>query len=80
MPSVWTAEADRDLLLSIIDENKLQGLDWHAIAAKINSKSEKYNFTHEGCRYVYWFHFICHQHNFTAFICHLAPTVRLIVL
>ncbi|KFX92275.1 hypothetical protein O988_07349 [Pseudogymnoascus sp. VKM F-3808] len=50
MPSVWTAEADRDLLLSIIDENKLQGLDWHAIAAKINSKSEKYNFTHEGCR------------------------------
>ncbi|OBT62023.1 hypothetical protein VE03_08255 [Pseudogymnoascus sp. 23342-1-I1] len=50
MPSAWTPEADRDLLLAIIDENKLQGLDWHAIAAKMATKNNKYSFSHEGCR------------------------------
>ncbi|KFY38086.1 hypothetical protein V494_04509 [Pseudogymnoascus sp. VKM F-4513 (FW-928)] len=48
MPSQWTADADRDLLLAIIDENKLTGLDWHVISAKMAAK--KHNFSHEGCR------------------------------
>ncbi|KFZ05802.1 hypothetical protein V501_08010 [Pseudogymnoascus sp. VKM F-4519 (FW-2642)] len=50
MPSPWTPEADRDLLLAIIDENKLQGLDWRVIAAKMATKNENYSFSHEGCR------------------------------
>ncbi|KFZ04281.1 hypothetical protein V502_10271 [Pseudogymnoascus sp. VKM F-4520 (FW-2644)] len=48
MPSPWTPAADRDLLLAIIDENKLQGLDWHVIAAKMATKNHKVS--HEGCR------------------------------
>ncbi|KFY23490.1 hypothetical protein V493_05831 [Pseudogymnoascus sp. VKM F-4281 (FW-2241)] len=48
MPSPWTPAADRDLLLAIIDENKLQGLDWRLISAKMDTKG--YSFTHEGCR------------------------------
>ncbi|KFY93731.1 hypothetical protein V498_04284 [Pseudogymnoascus sp. VKM F-4517 (FW-2822)] len=48
MPSPWTVAADRDLLLAIIDENRLQGLDWHAIAAKMATKN--HSVSHEGCR------------------------------
>lgn len=74
MPSPWTPAADIDLLLAIIDENKLQGLDWHVIAAKMATK--KHKVSHEGCRYVICLYIICNQHNFTAFICHSTTTAR----
>lgn len=50
MPSAWTTGADRDLLLSIITEVKLQALDWAAITGKMAEKG--HTFTQSAARYV----------------------------
>jgi hypothetical protein len=49
MVSAWDAAADRDLLLAIIQDGKLQALDWRSIASQMAVKG--YTFTHEACRY-----------------------------
>lgn len=46
--SIWNAESDRDLLLAIMELGKLEGLDWHAVSARMGDKG--YNFSNEGCR------------------------------
>ncbi|KAF8856287.1 hypothetical protein BDZ45DRAFT_561403, partial [Acephala macrosclerotiorum] len=48
MPSQWNYEADRDLLLAIIDEGALKSVIWPKISEKMAAKG--YTFTHEACR------------------------------
>ncbi|EKD16221.1 uncharacterized protein L3040_009539 [Drepanopeziza brunnea f. sp. 'multigermtubi'] len=48
MPSVWDHKADKDLLLTIIDEGSLKSIAWPSISNKMADKG--YSFTHEGCR------------------------------
>lgn len=50
MPSVWDHKADKDLLLAIIENGALKGIEWPKISDIMNAKG--YTFTHEGCRYV----------------------------
>jgi len=45
--SIWNHEADKDLLLTLIEAGKLKNIDWEDIAAKM---SGKYTFTKEACR------------------------------
>ncbi|KAH8657164.1 hypothetical protein BGZ60DRAFT_384043 [Tricladium varicosporioides] len=49
--STWNAESDRDLLLAIMELGKLEGLDWHAVSARMGDKG--YSFSNEGCRQHY---------------------------
>ncbi|KAI9053937.1 hypothetical protein LZ554_002881 [Drepanopeziza brunnea f. sp. 'monogermtubi'] len=48
MPSIWDHKADKDLLLTIIDEGSLKSIAWPSISNKMADKG--YSFTHEGCR------------------------------
>ena len=48
MPSMWDHRADKDLLLTIIEDGNLTGTDWHSVAAKMKSKD--HTFSHEACR------------------------------
>lgn len=48
--SQWDHKSDKDLLLSIIDNGALKGIDWKSIAEKMVAKG--YTFSHEACRYV----------------------------
>ncbi|RDL34004.1 uncharacterized protein BP5553_08372 [Venustampulla echinocandica] len=48
MPSAWDHKSDKDLLLAIIENGVLKGIEWPKIAQKMTAKG--YTFTHEGCR------------------------------
>jgi hypothetical protein len=48
--SVWDHQADKDLLLAIIENSALKGIKWEVIAGLMQSKG--HTFTNEGCRYV----------------------------
>jgi len=48
MPSPWTSEADKDLLLSIIEVGELKNVLWATIAVRMAQKG--YSFTVESCR------------------------------
>ena len=48
MPSVWDHKADKDLLLTIIEDGNLSHINWQSVSAKLQSKD--YSFSHEACR------------------------------
>lgn len=48
MPSQWDHKADKDLLLTIIEDGNLTHIDWQSVSAKLRAKD--YTFTHEACR------------------------------
>jgi len=52
MPSTWDAKADKDLLLSIIDDGQLKSINWPSISSKMKAKN--YTFSNEACRYVFF--------------------------
>lgn len=47
--SLWDHKSDKDLLLAIIDNGALKGIDWKVISDKMVAKG--YTFSHEACRY-----------------------------
>jgi hypothetical protein len=58
--SVWDHKADKDLLLVIIGEGQLKGINWSTVSEKLQAKN--YTFTKEACRYVIVACFIhCYQ-------------------
>jgi hypothetical protein len=48
MPSTWDHKADKDLLLTIIEEGALKSIDWPNISARLTRKG--YAFSKEACR------------------------------
>jgi len=48
MPSNWDHKADKDLLLTIIEEGALKSIDWPNISARLAQKG--YTFSKEACR------------------------------
>jgi len=46
--SQWDAEADKILLLTIIENGQLKSCEWPSIAAKMQQKG--FTFSHEACR------------------------------
>jgi hypothetical protein len=54
--SLWGHKSDKDLLLAIIDNGALKGIDWKDISEKMTVKG--YTFSHEACRYATHFYFL----------------------
>jgi hypothetical protein len=54
--SLWDHKSDKDLLLAIIDNGALKGIDWKDISEKMTVKG--YTFSHEACRYATHFYFL----------------------
>ncbi|KAL2066673.1 hypothetical protein VTL71DRAFT_2745 [Oculimacula yallundae] len=48
MPSQWNGDADRDLLLAIIEDGSTKSINWPNVASTIQGKG--YSFSHEACR------------------------------